>query len=864
MALPATESFTDTTGTALTTHSASWSLNIGDFSIQSNELAANGVLAADLCAARWNADAFPSDQYAQATLSSKGAVINARIGVGVRIATDGSANYYGLYYDDDASETTMFKVIAGVWSAIGAVFAGNRIVGDVLRLEIVGTTLQYFLNGVSQGTRTDSDLSSGSAGVVGRGLTTGHRIDNWEGGSLVTAPVDQEGFRFRNDNGSESAATWLAAQDTNVTQPLSTNTRLRMLLNATGDPASFQGRLDYKKSTDSVYVPVLLAQPSLTPSELTAGASTSNVLTYATASVTLKAGATYLIGIVHTDAASEQDLASVATTGGAVAFTQVASVPFNTIATNVSRLELWKAVPTADVTDTITITLNDAGTGCAWILREYIDADVSLGTPATNNANAATSVAATPGALAAATSHQVAFGAHDLNSTADTASGTNWSSVGTGQTYNTPATAIESAVNTSGSASQVTFSGAGAADRAVIAVEIKQKPSQPILMAASANIAASGAATTAQLTPPSGKATTDFVAGRIQDDENPADAVDITTDDYTEFEWCLTAVSGTAVNGDVYQFRVTKGGVALDTYTLTPQWTIGTAGTSASGSGLAKSAGRVTASGFKSASGAAASRSATRTTSVAQKGAISFGRASTSSRAIAVGASAPVAAGSGSASSASRVTATGTKAVAGAGVVRSSSRSASAGSKGAIGLGMVRDSTFLLSAGIKGAIGAAVASSSERVISFGSSVAIIQGSGTARSSSRVTASGAKAGFGSALTRTSSRTITALAQKGAVGAAAVKTSGRITTAGPTARSGFGKIATAARSIAAAFKSVAGTGKVSTSSQVVVLTRLEIITAAMAVSRGTFSLAGAEEKTVSLTHASDRTISLHPTE
>lgn len=89
-----------------------------------------------------------------------------------------------------------------------------------------------------------------------------------------------------------------------------------------------------------------------------------------------------------------------------------------------------------------------------------------------------------------------------------------------------------------------------------------------ITLSASTHITASGENTTAQLTAPSGKTTSDFVAGRIQDDENPADAVNITTDDYTELEWCLQATAA-----GTYEFRITIGGVALDTYSVTPTLT---------------------------------------------------------------------------------------------------------------------------------------------------------------------------------------------------------------------------------------------------------------------------------------------------
>lgn len=71
-----------------------------------------------------------------------------------------------------------------------------------------------------------------------------------------TASVEQEGFRWRTDDGSESAATWLASQDSNITRAESLNTRLRILLNTTGDLGAQKFILMYKKSTDGTYIPV--------------------------------------------------------------------------------------------------------------------------------------------------------------------------------------------------------------------------------------------------------------------------------------------------------------------------------------------------------------------------------------------------------------------------------------------------------------------------------------------------------------------------------------------------------------------------------------------------------------------------------
>lgn len=62
---------------------------------------------------------------------------------------------------------------------------------------------------------------------------------------------EQEGFRFRNDDGSETTATWLAAQDANVTAPKATNIRLRILTDSANvDPPTKRLKLQYRKVGD--------------------------------------------------------------------------------------------------------------------------------------------------------------------------------------------------------------------------------------------------------------------------------------------------------------------------------------------------------------------------------------------------------------------------------------------------------------------------------------------------------------------------------------------------------------------------------------------------------------------------------------
>jgi hypothetical protein len=100
-----------------------------------------------------------------------------------------------------------------------------------------------------------------------------------------------------------------------------------------------------------------------------------------------------------------------------------------------------------------------------------------------------------------------------------------------------------------------------------IGVPVAGTAGHAITLATSTNITAGGEATTSQLTAPSGKNTSDFDTGRMWDDENGSDAVDITSDDYTELEWCIKAITGIAAATDVYQFRVTSqasGGLSIE------------------------------------------------------------------------------------------------------------------------------------------------------------------------------------------------------------------------------------------------------------------------------------------------------------
>lgn len=181
MALPATDAFTGSDGTVLTTYSANWTLNSGNFYIQINSIAPDGDGLEN--GAGWNADTFDNDQYATGTIVEEFSSAYA-IGVSVRCKTDGTANYYGFYSASDASY--VFKMVTGSWTQLGNNGAAF-VAADVMKLEVDGSQLTAYKNGspLSLSIGTDTAHASGRAGLSGYGYHYDCRLDNWSGGNLA-------------------------------------------------------------------------------------------------------------------------------------------------------------------------------------------------------------------------------------------------------------------------------------------------------------------------------------------------------------------------------------------------------------------------------------------------------------------------------------------------------------------------------------------------------------------------------------------------------------------------------------------------------------------------------------------------------
>lgn len=93
-----------------------------------------------------------------------------------------SASCYLLYLDAQTTLTLYKATDTGTiaFSALGASFTITQLnAGDTIALQVSGTTLTVFRNGVSQGTRTDSSYTSGQPGSYSSSSTTNSALSNF-------------------------------------------------------------------------------------------------------------------------------------------------------------------------------------------------------------------------------------------------------------------------------------------------------------------------------------------------------------------------------------------------------------------------------------------------------------------------------------------------------------------------------------------------------------------------------------------------------------------------------------------------------------------------------------------------------------
>ena len=132
----------------------------------------------------YDAITWPDDQYSQATVVAVAAHTWA---VGVRIpdSPNQDTGYWGGCNNNDSGNNNR-----RIWKDSGGSFvnlaseAVNITAGDVVKLQVVGTTLKLFVNGDERLSVEDSTYSSGNAGFgLFTSATDVSLLDDWSGGA---------------------------------------------------------------------------------------------------------------------------------------------------------------------------------------------------------------------------------------------------------------------------------------------------------------------------------------------------------------------------------------------------------------------------------------------------------------------------------------------------------------------------------------------------------------------------------------------------------------------------------------------------------------------------------------------------------
>lgn len=171
-----------------------------------------------------------------------------------KMDSDGLALADDLYANGDAGDRYGRNPYNDLSSVIDFDdFLKNDAAGEAIsRLDIRGTARP-------NGTSADSSWNVGASQAITSSTITLTVADLTSGASLdgiTVSPLllEQEGFRFRNDDGSESAATWLANQDVSVELQPGDKVRLRFVINGSGDYGPAQFQLEYKKTTEGEWL----------------------------------------------------------------------------------------------------------------------------------------------------------------------------------------------------------------------------------------------------------------------------------------------------------------------------------------------------------------------------------------------------------------------------------------------------------------------------------------------------------------------------------------------------------------------------------------------------------------------------------
>ena|ERR1043166_2651140 len=174
MSLPAFDNFSDFPGAPL---SANWTADLGNWQIQTNAAYADTNNLPNR--ARWTADSFTADHYAEAAIST---VANGG-GVAVRLSSGG--NGYFVRFNAGLGEVYLQRLDSGVAATLQTITGLTIADFDRWKLSIIGTTLRVYQNSVQRGTnQTDATYATGAAGITMYG-PAGSLLDSFAADNIL-------------------------------------------------------------------------------------------------------------------------------------------------------------------------------------------------------------------------------------------------------------------------------------------------------------------------------------------------------------------------------------------------------------------------------------------------------------------------------------------------------------------------------------------------------------------------------------------------------------------------------------------------------------------------------------------------------
>ena len=179
MSLPAIDAFTGANGDPL--NATNWAIDTGTWQIFGNKATPNtgGIFNT----ARWKADTVSADHYAQAKITSSAGGHGG--GVIVRIRQADPTNYYVLFVQSDVVSVHLSRIDSGSEVVLQNITGLTIVDGDLFKLQVSGTTLKAYQNGVQIGSdQADGAFATGQPGIFGVSAN-GELLDDFQADNLA-------------------------------------------------------------------------------------------------------------------------------------------------------------------------------------------------------------------------------------------------------------------------------------------------------------------------------------------------------------------------------------------------------------------------------------------------------------------------------------------------------------------------------------------------------------------------------------------------------------------------------------------------------------------------------------------------------